>query len=147
MLALVLLLVIAQAAAAAQGAVRRGPTPSFVIPIEIPAPRTHRLRQADGALYDLLFDTQVRVENGLQTTYRRRAYKVLDRSGLEAGAQISVDFDPSHESLILHRIAIIRSGRAIDVTGQSDVNTIRQEGDLEDGILTGVKTAVFACRT
>ncbi|MEA1015109.1 DUF3857 domain-containing transglutaminase family protein [Sphingosinicella sp. LY1275] len=139
----ILLLVASEAGAAGQIVVRKGPPPAFVVPIAIPEPVPARLRQVEGGFYDLLYDTLVRVDGPLETTYRRRAYKIVDRSGLEKAAQIEVGFDPSYEGLTLHHVSIVRDGRPINVINRTDIDVIRQESELGKGILTGVHTAVF----
>ena len=131
-----------QAANAAGGTFGRAPAPNFALGAAIPAPNPQRLRQVDGGLYDLLFDTQVRLENGVETTYRHRAYKLLDRSALEDGAQVTIPFDPAYENVFVHRIAIIRDGHVLDVTTKSELDAIRQEKELDDGILDGTKTLI-----
>ena len=133
---------VSQTAHASGGTFGRAPAPKFVVGAAIPPPNQQRLRQVDGGIYDLLFDTQVRVENGVETTYRRRVYKLLDRSALEAGAQVTVDFDPSYESIFVHRIAITRDGRTFDVTVKSALDAARQEKELDDGIVDGTKTMI-----
>lgn len=130
-------------APAAEGTAHWGTTPAFTVTHAIPEPNPKRLRQVEGGLYELLYDTQVRLDGPTETTYRRRAYKVIDRSGLEAGAQIEITFDPAYESLVLHHVRIIRDGRAIDVSGEVNLDVIRKEEEIDNGILTGIKTALL----
>lgn len=140
---MIVLLSIGEVAAAQTGEIGRGAAPAFVAHAQLPEPNPKRLRQIEDGTYHLLYDTQVRVEKDLQTTYFRQAYKLLARSALESGAQVSVKFDPSYERVVLHRIAIIRDGRVRDATAASDIDIIRQEEQLGDGILTGTKTILI----
>ena len=130
-------------AAALPPGVERAPAPGFVRMLAVPAPRESRLRQVDGGSYDLLYDTQVRIDGGVETTYRRQVYKVVNRSGVESAAQQRPSFDPSHEKLVIHDIRIFRDGRSIDLTGSVDVDSIRRESELDDGVVTGVRTVVL----
>ena len=130
-------------AAALPPGVERAPAPGFVRTLPLPAPRESRLRQVDGGSYDLLYDTQVRIDGGVETTYRRHIYKVVNRSGLEAAAQQQASFDPSYEKLVIHSVRILREGRAIDITDRIDVDSMRRERELDDGIVTGIRTVVM----
>lgn len=142
LLLFLLLLALPTTTASAQ-ALQVAPAPAFVAPLELPTPRPERMRQIEGELYDLVHDTQVRVQGPDETTYRRRAYKIIGRSALEDGAQAQIDFDPSYEHVRLHHVRIIRDGRTLDLTRRVDVDILRKEGALDDGILTGVRTALI----
>ena len=130
-------------AAALPPGVERAPAPGFVQTLALPAPRESRLRQVDGGSYDLLYDTQVRIDGGVETTYRRHIYKVVNRSGLESAAQQQASFDPSFDKLVIHAVRIVRDGRMIDLTGAVDVDSMRRESALDDGVVTGVRTVVM----
>jgi hypothetical protein len=128
---------------AAQSTARWGAAPPYVVDAPMPTPNPSRLREVENGHYDLLYDTQVRVDGEVETTYRRRAYKVVDRSGLEDAAQIDIDFDPTHEGVVIHHVRIIRDGRTISVRDEVAIDILRKEKEIDDGILTGVRTALL----
>jgi len=138
-----LLLSFHESAFAAQQTARWGAAPAFVVDVAVPKPNPGRMRQAQNGLYELLYDTQVRIDGGVETTYRRRAYKVIDRSGLEGAAQIEIDFDPAYESVTLHDVRILREGREVGVRNEVAVVILRKEKEIDDGVLTGVRTALL----
>ncbi len=137
-----LLLAMLAPAAAADPQVGRAAAPGWVDWLAMPAANPDRLRAAEDGVYDLLFDTQVRIAGGQEVTFRRRVIKVLDRAGLEGAAQTQVDFDPAFEKLAINRAAIWRDGHMIDRTAGAAIDILRRESELDNGIITGHRTAV-----
>jgi hypothetical protein len=129
-------------AAAADPRVERSPAPAWIEWLAQPAVNPGRIRAAEGGVYDLLYDSQIRTGTGPEQSFRRRMIKVIDRAGLEDAAQTKIDFDPAFEHLLLHRAAIWRDGRMIDRTAAVDIDILRREGELDDGIITGRRTAL-----
>lgn len=129
-------------AAAADPRVERSPAPGWVEWLAQPAANPDRVRAAEGGVYDLLYDSQIRIGNGPEQSFRRRMIKVIERAGLEDAAQSKIDFDPAFERLLLNRAAIWRDGRMIDLTAKADIDVLRQEGELDNGIITGRRTAL-----
>jgi hypothetical protein len=142
-LCLTIAVLVAGRAEALPSGVQRASAPAFVRSIKAPPLRDDRLWQVDGGIYDLLWDTQVQLAGITETTYRRRVYKIVNRSGLEDAAQLQANFDPAYESLIVHQVRILRAGRIVDITAQIDVDSVRRENELDDGVLTGVRTVVL----
>jgi hypothetical protein len=136
-------LVMIPAAAEQEPAVLRGAMPTWVDIAPTPPTNPKRLRQVDDGVYELLQDTQIKIDGFDQTYLRRTLRKVIDRSGLEGAAQIETEFDPTTDRLTLNRAMIWRAGKAIDVTASAAIEVLRREGELEDGIITGQRTAVL----
>jgi hypothetical protein len=122
---------------------RRAPAPAGIEWASIPAANPARLRAVEGGTYDLLEDTQVDATGDLPTTFRRQAIKVVDRQGLESAAQSKITVDPAYQRLIIHRIAVWRDGRMIDQTARAAIDLLRRESDLDDGVITGERTALI----
>ena len=94
----------------------------------------------DGVAW-LLDDTQWNWDGRTQTLYFRYLIEVVNREGLEYAASIDVEFDPQTDDLAFHTIRIIREGKETDVIGDIDLEILRREEDLEDGIVDGRLTA------
>jgi transglutaminase-like putative cysteine protease len=131
----------AGAPAWAAGHVRPGPAPAWVKDEPIPAPRAERARQVSDGYYNLLNDNQDRPAPPLEVRYDRQAYKVTDRSGLEAAARIDIVFDPAVDDVVLHHVRIWRDGRAQDRLAGLNIQVLRREKDLDKGVFDGRKTA------
>ena len=117
------------------------PLPDWVSDIAIPAPVPDQIEQISGGIYFLLWSNQARFDGKTRVEYRRSVRQIVSRSGLESTSSVSVSFRPGIETLRLHRLAIHRNGRIIDLTGKVDFEVFRRERELPDGILNGRLTA------
>lgn len=117
-----------------------GPKPQWVSSTWLPRVDSTRANQTAGGLYMLLLDRQENWHPGESDTYYRLAYQVQGREGLEAAASISETYDPTHESIRFHHLRVIRDGVTRDISAQTSFATIRQERDLQSGMLTGELT-------
>jgi len=142
-MASVLLLAVMAPASPPGPQVGRGAAPAWVDWLALPPVNPDRLRTAEGGIYDLLYDTQANIGGAQGTTFRRRAMKVIDRAGLEGAAQTQIDFDPSFERLVVNRAAIWRDGRMIDRTTAANIDILRRESELDQGIVTGQRNAII----
>ncbi|MCA1366214.1 DUF3857 domain-containing transglutaminase family protein [Bradyrhizobium sp. BRP14] len=89
----------------------------------------------------ILADTQTRHRSGGYSVFGRLVYKVTDRPGLESGARLDIEFDPSRERLSFNRLMIIRNGVVIDKLTETKFEIFRRETDSERGIFDGRLTA------
>jgi len=127
--------------ALAAGQVRNGPQPAWVKDEPIPAPRPERARQVSDGYYNLLNDNQDRPAPPLEVRYDRQAYKVTDRSGLEAAARIDIVFDPAVDDVVLHHVRVWRDGKPQDRLKGLNIQVLRREKELDKGVFDGRKTA------
>jgi tetratricopeptide (TPR) repeat protein len=89
----------------------------------------------------LLTDQQVVLEPGAITTYSQIAMRIGTPQGLSAG-NISLPWRPDTDTLIIHRLAIRRGDKTIDVLAAGQTFTVvRRETNLESATLDGVLTA------
>jgi transglutaminase-like putative cysteine protease len=70
-----------------------------------------------------------------------RIVQVDDASALAEIGQLTLEFNPQFERLLLHRILIVRGTRTIDHTRTAPVRFLQREPKLEEGIYSGVITA------
>src|SRR5829696_5494219 len=52
----------------------------------------------------VLTDHQVRVEGANVDEYFRRVRKVVSAAGVQNASELSIDFDPSYQRLVLHEV-------------------------------------------
>lgn len=89
--------------------------------------------------YYLLQDEQ---ENtATEESYEHYAYKILTSEGVQDMSDLSFDFEPSYQQLILHEIRIIRNGQAINQMPKS-LQVIQREQSLEYKLYNGTKTTI-----
>src|SRR5258708_3270917 len=91
----------------------------------------------------LLEDHQIRVAGANADEYFRRVQRVVTSAGVQNASEVSIDFDPSYQRLVLHDAAIIRDGKRIDEMARDDVRVIEKEADAKDSIYDGQLTALL----
>ena len=65
---------------------------------------------------------------------------------MQNASEISLDFDPSAERLVLHSMRILRGGRDVSTFRAGDLSVIRPERESEEGIYSGTLSAVVFLR-
>ena len=113
--------------------------PSWIEPLEAETSLAIAKQNVRWGIYDLVNDHQVRGE----TRYFRIARKVLSPSGVQNASELELDFDPSFERLILHRVDIVRGNFRIDSLEPDEVRVIEKEDDSESRIYDGERTALL----
>jgi|GEM_PF-1826040 len=110
---------------------------SWIKTIGIPSYEQKREDIINGEYY-LLSDMQVRTDGN--AFYNHYAILLANSTGLENNSQISIDFDPGYEELIIHNISVIRDGRKIDKGENAITSVIQKENELEKLLYNGTKT-------
>lgn len=116
------------------------PPPAWVESVERGEAEKSRLDQIFDGAYYLLSDSQIRLEAGQLTTYRRVASMATNEAGVGALANIEINFDPSFQTLQLHSINLIRRGQLIPKLASATVRVLQRETELERRIYDGSKT-------
>jgi transglutaminase-like putative cysteine protease len=134
-----LLLTAALTASAREFDVR--PAPGWVDRLDAtntPVARQH----ARWGIYDIVDDHQVRAGDGSEWQYYRTARMVLSPSGVQNASELSFDFDPSFEKLVIHEITIVRGQQRIDALDAHEIRVIQKEDESDSGIYDGERTAL-----
>jgi len=117
---------------------RYEPAPAWVLP----APP---IKQGGSGLpFFAIVDQQTRIADGTVSEYREMASRALSAESLAQMGTLTLNWQPYHGDLIVHRVEIIRDGQHIDVlkAGQK-FSVIRREQGLENLELNGVLTATL----
>jgi tetratricopeptide (TPR) repeat protein len=125
----------AVAPAWAAEAPRYEPAPSWVLP----APPIKE--GASGRPLIALVDQQSRITDGTVWTYTELGSRAVSADVLARMGTVTLDWQPFHGDLIVHRVDILRDGQRIDVLkAGKNFTVIRREQGLErlgmDGVLT-----------
>jgi tetratricopeptide (TPR) repeat protein len=90
---------------------------------------------------ELLDDIQSRLTKDGDSTYYDVAFKIASSQGLDA-APLQVSWDPSLETLTIHRYRILRNGQSTDLLRDgSKLLVVQREQNMEDAALDGELTA------
>lgn len=93
----------------------------------------------------VLFDRQVRMEDGVVHDYTDIAYKIDNPQALTQLGTLQLPWLPDKGDLVVHDLEIIRDGERIDLLAQgADFDVIRREQQLEQRSLDGMLTATMA---
>lgn len=91
---------------------------------------------ADGA-WDLLLDRQTRLNPDGDDFYQHSAVLVTNASGVDDRSQISIEVDPSFETLTLHNLRVVRQGHVIDEKPLARITAVPRESQLSERIYNG----------
>ena len=89
----------------------------------------------------LLYDSQVNIYK--QAFYNRITTKITNNAGVQNASSIKIIYDPTYQSLKLHKIDIIRDGQIIDKLDVSNFQVIRQELNAESFLFDGSLSAIL----
>jgi hypothetical protein len=119
---------------------QRAPTPKWVVPQALDLQAQAPLGQTLDGVHYLLVDQQTQLGTGSLVSYRRFASRVLNAGGAESAAHITIDFDPTYQTLTLHALNLYREGRAQDRLVASQIKVLQRETELEYRVYDGSKT-------
>lgn len=111
--------------------------PAWVQPVTVDA----SAQIAPASVQLLLVDRQTRVERASTVRFVHSVRQITDSSGLQKGAQIEIEFDPSYETLSLHQLAVWRGTQRIDKLDRKLVKLLHREPQLERQVVDGRMTA------
>lgn len=92
-----------------------------------------------GAYY-LLSETQIsRIH---KTRYVRIAAKILNSEGIAQLSDLNFEFDPEYETLIFHKIEVLRDDEIINKLNLQEIQTVQRETNLERKLYDGRFTSI-----
>ena len=116
------------------------PAPTWVVPT------TTLPTVADDAGV-VLFDRQFKLEDGQLWSYSDSAFRITSPEMLTQLGTLSLAWQPDHGDLLIHRVEIVRDGRAIDALADGErFEVIRREAGLERMSIDGRLTATHQLR-
>ncbi len=121
--------------------VHTGAPPAWVEIIEpdpTAAPQSNQ--EAGGQVFNLI-DTQVNA--GSEETYFHFVKEITTQTGVQSGANLEFNWDPSFQELVIHRIIVQRGTERMDRLDPSRFRIIQQETDLNRQIYNGALSAVL----
>lgn len=117
-----------------------GPEPAWVVPAAYDPLASAANPDEAGYAYFILLDKQHQLEE--ETTYRHLVFRILNEKGLQEYADISVEYDPSFQSLRFHKIEVIRQGARLNKLHRPDFKIIQRESGADAHLYDGRLTAL-----
>ncbi len=118
---------------------RIGPVPVWVKPVAAEPP--HASGPSRGNVAFRLIDVQVNRALAAPEMYYHSVKQARNGQGVPEIARVSVEFDPSYQTLVLHAVTIHRGGESIAVPLAGKVRLLQREARLEEQIYDGTLTA------
>ncbi|HEX8038699.1 MAG TPA: DUF3857 domain-containing protein, partial [Chryseosolibacter sp.] len=113
--------------------------PDWVNPLRFDSDANPPAGQEEGYYY-LLIDEQ---ENAVtQEVYQHYVYKVLTSEGVQGMSDLTFDYDPAYQKLILHHVSVHRDGKVINQLPE-DIRPIQREQSMDRYLYDGSLTAVI----
>ncbi len=136
----VLLLLVCSTVLWAQSSVKlsKAELPSWLRPYTM-KPQSIDLNDISMGYYFELIENQYNLQN--QTHFNRTIKVVSESAGAENAGQISVNFDPNYQKLLIHELNIIRAGQVINRLDLSKFKTVAVETELSRLIYNGEYSA------
>lgn len=117
-------------------------TPVYAPPGAWVVPNTTPLASGDEAQPWLLADRQVMIEADKRSTFTDSAFRIQSAELLRNWSDMSFEWQPDRDDLIVHKIEIIRDGKPIDLLAQGlKLNVLRREKDFEQRAINGQLSA------
>ncbi|HEU4618231.1 MAG TPA: DUF3857 domain-containing protein [Gammaproteobacteria bacterium] len=85
----------------------------------------------------LLFDRQIDVTDRGDDYYQHVAVEATDASAVADFSQFNLTVDPSYQSLVVHRLRVVRNGDVIDERGLARITALPQETELSNRVYNG----------
>ena len=122
--------------------VATAPEDDWIIATDFVLPETIPEEDIGNGVHYLLSDEQILVEQDRPTRYfQHYAELVVNQRGLEYSSQIQVQFDPVYQSLVFHKLQVIRGDVVLDKLDSANFKLMQREAELEGLIYNGQLTA------
>src|SRR5678816_4291078 len=97
-------------------------------------------REASDGVQYLAVDRQVRLTPQGSDTYSEFVQRLVSEAGVDELSNVSLDFDPHSDRLMLHSLQVRRGTQVIDQLRKARITVLQRERGLEQGLLDGTLT-------
>lgn len=81
--------------------------------------------------------TERQCDPASESVYHHRVHRIVSESGIQSGSDLRLTFDPIYEKITLHRLRVQRDGHWDDRLGNTPIQVIQREEDLDYHLLDG----------
>ncbi|KAA1247471.1 DUF2569 family protein [Aquimarina sp. RZ0] len=113
-------------------------TPDWVSSIENLNSDNNQNNDSSGYYYHLI-DQQINLDK--QHYYYHYTVELINNEGIQQIPDINIDFDPTYQQLIFHKINIVRAGKPIIKLSMDQIKTVQREANMERFLYDGMLTA------
>ncbi len=120
--------------------VHESPTPEWIKPVSFPKPVDPATDNRRGNP-NLLDDFQIDIAS--HTFYEHMVYKIWNAFDLENLGNLTINFDPSFQTLTIHECKVYRNRKWINKLEMNELRVIQQEFDLDSNIYSAQLSALL----
>ena len=117
------------------------PPPAWVSLAEWKTPAPGATNSTSEGTHYLLYERQK--NPGLKESFAHAVVLMQNETGVQDSGNLSFEFDPSYQELILHHVRIHRNGQVLPRLDKSKIRMIQPESQLNGHVFTGEQTAVL----
>lgn len=88
------------------------------------------------------WNTEIRAAGAQSEQYERRLIRIQQSSALTDAGVLRINYSPDYQSVVIHRVDILRAGRRIPELDLMSFRVAKVEGGLERLLLTGKSAAI-----
>ncbi len=121
--------------------VARTPLPDWVEPVAVELDAPDPEGGASDGMYYLLLDDQNNV--GEATRFSHSARRFINESGVQENSRVSIDFEPSYQTLAFHTLRLHRAGAILDRLATQEIKLLQRETRLDRHLYDGRLSAVL----
>ena len=115
-----------------------GPVPSWVTTNRLKTKTNSDHKSKAVAAYYLLSELQENLDANAR--FYRTALEVLNAEGVSQFSDITIDYDPTYETLTMHKLVVHRDGRELDQASRARFTNLQREANLERKLYDGTVT-------
>ena len=109
----------------------------------LPFQRLTKPEDTDSGLGSRLLLRDLQINAQARETFQHEARQLLSREGVQSGSRLSIDFDPTRQSLVFHWVRICRGSNVFNELDPGKIKVIEPERDVDRYLFTGEKTALL----
>lgn len=113
-------------------------TPAWVAPVNV---ESNPLETSQASISILLDDEQIKLDKTKKVHFTHMLKQINASAGLSVASQIQIEFDPSYQELVLHKLEIVRDAKRTDKFDPRRVQLLQREKQLEARMYDGRVTA------
>jgi transglutaminase-like putative cysteine protease len=129
-------------AQALSGSFSVAPAPAWVTAEGFRVATSEESADAREGVIRLLSDQQVRVVDKTTERYFHQVEQIVLQPGIEKASQLQLEFDPTYQKLVIHRIQIKRGAQTINALKPPAIKLVQQEDELEERLFNGTLSAL-----
>lgn len=134
-------LIVCSVMALAKDKVEISSEPLWLVPVKVDPDKKPDIKNVSNGFFLELFDNQMNFST--QTSYTHIIRNIVNESGVQNASEISVNFVPSYQTVIFHKVSIIRAGEVINQLNAKKIRILQDEADADNFQYSGNKKALI----